>query len=655
MAPIRGLEPDDPIKALGFYSDVENHFGIQGLRSQEIGIDLESFTNKAFAMVNLLNSTGVVATNYPFALGAILHLTQNEEGSTNNFGVDPEDQSFQLNSASEFVLQCSVQSFLDTVQDFPSENQAIENRLELLRQTLYAIGIEDSARRFDAHVNQLMLESASTLLEAQQYCDENETEIKEIKSKIAGRTEYYKSDPLNSIPDNNLMALAFNLRDLNEGVQEVANVNGGDSNVLRSDLVELMQGTEFPDNPTPERISSIMHYRMPAVDYVTMIKIIHENDLEGLAINTAQYIVELQNAPINADSWRKAQTILSFYAPLLELVGLDALAKEAYSSAYVFLYSGENPYDKEIVQKAINIYENANRVFENSRLYSSIIDNLARARLDISTDQITTRVKSLGSIMDKLEREKIKGRGVETISDPIGIRIVIPKPKEEGNYIKHTKRYITAVLESLISSGCKIEDPRGDSAIEWRFNHKDADKKTMKIQIGSQTYEIDLLQKSKTGYAGVHIVVEGDGASYEIQIVNESESNVNKTIASHAFYKARASFSKLGALMKIRDGESNSIMRKLRTQQINKIIYKILSLASEQNGRFEKLKTGEMFYLNPKTQEKMFNVLFDCVARMGGSWNNFYFQYIIDQLVLQGDWDYGQSSKTEWEENIYNS
>lgn len=655
MAPKRGFEQVNPAMALNLYSGIENYFGIKGLNSPQVGIDFEPVINKTFAIVDLLQSTGVVEANYPFSLGTLLHLTQNEGGLflKNGFDGDSEDQIFNLNKASEFVLSSAMHLLSDTIQDFPDDQAAINYRVELLRQTLYAIGIEDSAERIDNQVGQLMLESAANLLFAHDYCIQNETRVKTQTVQMAGRNVTYKIDPLNNIQDEEVKALAFNLRDLEDRVIEVSNTYGGDSDVLRSNLVNLMQGFEFPENATAEDISSIMHYRMPAVDYVTMIKIIHENDLEGLAINTAQYIVELQDAPFNADSWRKAQTILSFYAPLLELVGLDALAKEAYSSAYVFLYSGENQSDKQIVQQAITIYENANRVLKTSNLDSKLTDSLLKAKLGISPDRITTRVKSLGSIMDKLERDRAKGRDTQIVSDAIGTRIIIPNPPRNGDPVKHTRRYISAVLQSLVDSGCEIEDPRGGPAIEWRLESNN--NKTNKIRIDNQEYEMKLSELSKTGYGAVHIIAQKDGVAYEVQIQTEHEAEINETIASHAFYKIKGSFSRLGALMKIRDGESNPEIRKLETKRINSIIYGILSLALEQNGRFEKLKTGEMYYLNPTTRETMFNVLAEYNTKYQTGFDDLDIRDITDPLVLYGDWKYLELSQKWWENIIYNS
>lgn len=507
-------------------------------------------------ILNVLSEAGLPFQN--LTLGVFFHSARVLQPPIYQDSVDNTPNPFRLSEPAERILINASSKYLLDQSDEDAKND--------FEGVVYAAAIDASASKLDAEVSKMFSEAGIALAASSD----------EAIGKN-GKEPFYVQTAINA------------------DIVSTANRFQVDPNVLRENLVGILNGQSSLPVENAALLSAIMHYRLPSADIVDTLKMLQENDIEGFLINTAQYIAELdevEGVP-NADGWRKAQMLITFYGPLLESIGLSTLSTMAYSSGYEYLYKAGN--ESDIVDYAKRLLQNASDAFPTvSEEIKTILEGFA------SFENINIRLKSLGSIMEKLERKmkdpKWDGniRSIK-INDLIGAELIIDDPVNILSYEEHVSKVMKAVIGKLSSAQYEIEE------IEWRSkNFSDKEKKEQFVYMpqgegkkrknAEKRVKLKKVDQSTTGYQGVHIVViKGSGEKKiraEVQIHTRTEKDNNSTKASHVFYKNQIMFGPLGELfLRRRQMGRNDGNRESLNKRINTIIFKILYFFKEQGPR----------------------------------------------------------------------
>jgi hypothetical protein len=224
---------------------------------------------------------------------------------------------------------------------------------------------------------------------------------------------------------------------------------------LKTDLLRILSskdkyGLHSEDTSVPDEL---WNFEAPLADIDSLLEAAANIDIEGLYMKTIETISLLEDPhPSNAASgWRDAQELLSFYAPLMFILGFNTLANDAYSRAYMFLHNRGTlkPIDK-IASTAESINQRAKRFLEddlsagigNSNLYHSLheaIGELGDVPDFWALNNILLRPKSRGRTIQKLKRKR-QDREIGMVPDGVGIYVCLPDNTIGKNASPHIKR-----------------------------------------------------------------------------------------------------------------------------------------------------------------------------------------------------------------------
>lgn len=347
-------------------------------------------------------------------------------------------------------------------------------------------------------------------------------------------------------------------------VRNILTYPGDNSRRILSRSLEETLG----DNNTPDRVlylenalvgaitngdnnisQELLDWRAPLGDIENMARTLVNWDIEGLVLKSLEIMDNLKhpNPSKPASAWRDAQELLSFYAPLLELGEFNELSREAYSYAYQFLhrdpefiscYHDLEAFDSpnEAVIKAKDIHEAAKR-FTESQFGGYSIDQIIRQSLANFGGEVSGRIKSIGSILEKLRKGEIP--------DTIGYKLVLPDDIE-FSHIRNLIDHITSTIEELgkgTNYNIELGHARsGDPTVEMNFAEI-TDEAYIPIRNGLYRYEAP--PRAISNYSAAHInfhypdPMTGRIIGIEIQITRERENENNtREEGHHVFYKA---------------------------------------------------------------------------------------------------------------------
>lgn len=373
------------------------------------------------------------------------------------------------------------------------------------------------------------------------------------------------------------------------------------------------------------------NFRCPMADIDSMVAALETNDLEGVILKAIELIDNLRNPnrANPASGWRDAQEIISFYAPLVELMGFNEMAQDIASVGYEYLNNKGYPLSYDPKSGMFEIPElkngyNDKRIAdladiqtERSLGYAMEARNSAlpdfklikQALLDEEGKYITidikgqkyeveaVRLKSPGSRVEKMVTSKN-----QNVPDDIGIRI---RRSQRFDSAQDLYEQSQAVLDGIISkfSGNGVKLSKG---------HTRENEAPVEVTYGDQKERIDLVDDKnnvlaelkgarpsgyEAGHFSYYLIINGRKIGVEIQITDRDSADTrDKGIASHVFYKAKQAFGPFGEIM--RSSDKAKIL-----QEKQRVIEK---LQSSVYGRRESFFKGNIS-LTPKLVDEVRN------------------------------------------------
>jgi len=448
----------------------------------------------------------------------------------------PEESGYQLPLQAKELLRSKISNYETSLSsEHPLKDENNPDWGEL-KGFFYAMGVESSALELDNTVSDIMTRTALVINEPA---------------------------PVNSQAQETHAPRYFTKEAIEDNLQEVATTYGVQKDALKAAVVGLMNGEDMPADENLQW--ALMHYRVPTTDPAEMLEALQRHNIEGFLVNTAQIMVELRKEAgiITTDNWQKAQQLLTFYAPLLEFVGLEKLAAEAYSDAYVYLHTHKN--DASIMLQAIEIINQAKSVFEGVRnTLSSKLGDLAS-----KGGTVDFRLKSPGSLLEKLSRVRSQRNAWADVQDIIGARVIIQDYGEQNyeEYVTHIFIKISGIFSDLGLNRFVLGDIRGKNKpyMECRSSKIPADKgmkpegkkdkKGKRGKKGKKRKDVSLSPPTISGYEGIHISAQyipeniPRGVPIEIQVYTATEEENNRNGSNHVFYKAKIMMGTLGELL----------------------------------------------------------------------------------------------------------
>lgn len=255
-------------------------------------------------------------------------------------------------------------------------------------------------------------------------------------------------------------------------------------------------------------------------------------DIEGLIIKTAEVMDNIRHPKegAKASQWRDYIEMISFYAPALELFGFESLAAEARGVALEYKYSGkEYSETTDLAQGLVDKAENQKEWLDDT--IGGLVEKLADEFkwLKPGDIRVSTRVKSLGSTIQKLNSEKYK-RAIE-LPDMLGVRLILSdrlldklQSGDAGNS-QNLETVIVGLRNSIYRGLFSLDEVEAN-----RPNKEDA-------------VDDSIIETRDSGYKAIHMtfVREPDGDSrtpFEVQLTTKGYHQ-NNTYGgpSHYLYK----------------------------------------------------------------------------------------------------------------------
>lgn len=347
----------------------------------------------------------------------------------------------------------------------------------------------------------------------------------------------------------------------------------GENNLPQKLKIALNGDSRLPiDNEVKSFVS-------PVADIEEMIRKHELYDIEGLVLASADVMDNLRHPNPNrpASAWKDTQELLSYLGPLLEIAGLNELARECYSTAYesIFEQSPFMPRAREIHEQATLLASDPEYQLHIPDLAVSII-RYALGQLGKSTDLvINSRVKKPGSIANKFSK-KPEYAFLGNVSDDIGYRAeVLDDSLTAYELMNIAEQVVVGLLQAnpnLVAAHIKPTEP----AIDANYQGLEESKKI--IRKNKQRIQISTGGARRTGYEAVHMSFmysanneqtrnPRKAVSIEIQLLKQKEHIENTYgIASHLFYKLREGFGKVG--QKCREFFANPAAHKAEFQEM---------------------------------------------------------------------------------------
>ena len=443
----------------------------------------------------------------------------------------PEESGYQLPLQAKELLRSKISNYETSLSNEPTlEDENNPDRGEL-KGLFYAMGVESSALELDNTVSGIMARTALVI---------------------------NAPAPVNSQGQETHAPKYFTKEAIEDNLQEVATTYGVQKDALKAAVVGLMNGEDMPADEDLQW--ALMHYRVPTTDPGEMLEALQTHNIEGFLVNTAQIMVELRREAgiITTDNWQKAQQLLTFYAPLLEFVGLEKLAAEAYSDAYVYLHTHKN--DESIMQQGVEIIARAEEVFGKvKKLLSPKLEGLASIG-----GIVDFRLKTPGSLLEKLSRVGTEKNAWTDVQDIIGARVIIQNSGSQSyeDYVKKIINKVSDIFNKLRIHGFVLGDIRGVDrpVIECRSSAISADQAKEYNVRGCG--KVSILPPPDSNYQGIHCAAKFHGernknnptddpreVPIEIQIYTQDEEENNRNGSNHVFYKAKIMMGTLGELL----------------------------------------------------------------------------------------------------------
>lgn len=265
------------------------------------------------------------------------------------------------------------------------------------------------------------------------------------------------------------------------------------------------------------------------LDVANISTALDELDVEGLIIKGVELVNNLKNPNKDrpASEWRDCIEVMNCYAPALELCGFDGLANELRGLALEYFYDDQGEVSKMAEQQrrlSKDLYVPLASFIDNQFDKLANIESL-EGLPDLSTEaQRLGRLKSKGSLMEKLLSDKYINILPQLVSDGIGFKLVVPDSVHEAGRIPD----VANALEELLTH----DDIQRQFSIEgWHpIEHYRKDSVTNARDSGYQSFHLTFMCKVNDG--------SGVALPFEIQIVSESQDLNNKyDKPSHLFYK----------------------------------------------------------------------------------------------------------------------
>jgi ppGpp synthetase/RelA/SpoT-type nucleotidyltranferase/5'-deoxynucleotidase YfbR-like HD superfamily hydrolase len=271
-----------------------------------------------------------------------------------------------------------------------------------------------------------------------------------------------------------------------------------------------------------------------ALDTASLRHTMQTRDVEGLILKAVELLDNLDNPPPNnpASTWRDCVETIKCYAPALELFGFNELANDLRGKALEYFYEDPGVVDKA---KAQHDLSESHFNFVNDEIESVVTEILRVAGQDITLPELSgrskliSRIKSEGSIREKLSREKYAK--ADYVPDGIGYTLIVPNHElvDADLLIDMGKNIL-----SLFNEMSMDEAPDDNSFLaEHPIDRNPVDDRiTDPKESGYSAYTISLQRLIMDGDTEIIIPVE-------IQIVTEAQERLHKyDKASHVMYKA---------------------------------------------------------------------------------------------------------------------
>ncbi|MCA9386219.1 hypothetical protein KC717_06250 [Candidatus Dojkabacteria bacterium] len=366
-------------------------------------------------------------------------------------------------------------------------------------------------------------------------------------------------------------------------------------------------------------------WRAPRVGVEKMLNVLEKWDIEGLILKTIEVIDNIRHPKDASSAWVDSQELISFYAPLLELAGLNDLAIEASGIALEYLNLQDPLYPEELKQTTIDYYQQILEITSGDQNITKQLFN--KLNTLYPNAKIFYRVKSLGSM---LEKAKIKQRGqqIYTAPDALGFSIIESNLENRENQDYPFQSQIEPIILDISTGSLQSKHTIDlDRSVEIRFGYKDnfddteveeygryvTGFDTDRMMIGEEEVIVRVKPAKSNGYQAIHLNFMTDHerpVGIEIKLMDEQWwYDAEFGNAAHFEYKNKDAFSsELADLQFLIDTSSTDNKQRYRRA------YQIARSRIEE--KLIKIRQRYQFMGNTKKTKKGRNTLTKATRRL---------------------------------------
>ncbi|MBP6880361.1 HD domain-containing protein [Candidatus Saccharibacteria bacterium] len=273
-------------------------------------------------------------------------------------------------------------------------------------------------------------------------------------------------------------------------LNEIADKTDKSPTAVRNMLVSAIINREADEGKSHE-MTVLREFRPTIFDTETLLNMLDPTDIEAFVLGGVELRDKIRHPKENAtgSTWRDCIEGICFFAPALELLRFDKLAAELRGEALGIFYPDSPRIEQAKAQLELS-QDNADSILEQ-------VTSAAGAETEI-----TYRVKTLGSYLDKYSREHYRDPNIILLNDGIGVRVLVPDDLTEGEVVEFAAEIHRTLLrqkdihESLTYENDLVFDDKitGKAADEYRAIHlslaKDVDGKRVPFEIQVLTHEM---------------------------------------------------------------------------------------------------------------------------------------------------------------------
>jgi ppGpp synthetase/RelA/SpoT-type nucleotidyltranferase len=305
--------------------------------------------------------------------------------------------------------------------------------------------------------------------------------------------------------------------------------------------------------------TELKQFISPVADIKDMIYMQNLYDIEGLKLAAAGMIDNTRHPRNDAACYKDSQELLSYLGPLLELAGMNDIARQCYSTAYEFLYA-ESPYmnrAKELYTQAIECENSSNYQYRVPDIIMGAIQHELKKIHKDSDIFLSSRKKKPGSIAKKLTDKKVYAK-LRNIPDLMAMRVILNNQNITANQMMDIAQNVVLALQQvnpdLLPEHINPQDPC------IQANYKGLEQ--LSPLEATQKYHYTTTQEGprNAGYQAFHINFqlplsaitdkEKDAWTiipFELQLLQQEQHMENTYgVASHIFYKLKNAFGETG-------------------------------------------------------------------------------------------------------------